>query len=1013
MPFVLSLSSSVMLAQTTSYNGSTAFPAPGTPGGAVVPSTVIPNATSASGTPYTLPSGYDSPVSSSGTVSGYGTSEAPIYTPTLPADGTRGGANGVNGAADASGTGTTAVPSGTGTVSSLIPSANDAPIPGVAGAGEATSSRSGLGGLSSFFGSAATTPIAVKPSKAAFRRFQISGRHENSPQISIEIDENTGQRIAVITGGVNIVVEGLQNEAMNSVIQGDVLDLSAENIVIWTQADFQSPTGANIQSADQPMEIYLSGNIEYRQGEYYITADRMYLDVQKQIGAILNAELIAPIPDHDVLMRLHSELLRMTGPGSFSAGTSYLTTSQIGLPRYRVQVSSADLQMAKTPRYDNFGTPILGADGNPLYDETRFAETRGNAIYLDRVPVFWWPKLSTNLDRNDYYLTHARFRNDKIFGFQAITDWDVYQLLGLSDPPAGLEWNLSLDYLTKRGFGHGTDLHYGNVNADPSGPLAGTMNGFIDYWGIYDSGYDNISKYRSHMEPPHKYRYRVFGQHRQTLEAADWLGGDVQFSGELGWAADRNFMLQYYPDEWDERKNESTDLEIKRMIDNRSMALRGQVRLNDFVTETQWYPKFDHYWIGQDLGQALTWSEHTSLGYADFKTLSQPDTQQNPDDAFRYLPWEIDSNGNPLHAKGGRFVTRHELAWPIQLGAFKFTPYVLGEAGYWMKDVSDESISRLYGQAGFRSSLPFTGVNSELQSDFWNLNGLAHKATLEVNGFYADANKDVSEFPMYDNLDDWSMDAFRRRMYPYIYPTIPSSLAPDPAIPWKYDIRSYALRGGMQNWVSAPSMEMADDLFMFQVALNQRFQTKRGGISRQRIVDWFRFDSRLSIYPKKDRDDFGKLFGLFDYDSRWQVGDRLAFTSVGMFDFFTDPLQFATFGSEWNRVNGDSAYLGVHWLGGPGVPQTTLIGSYNYRMTDCWRSEFTMTMNLEKAKDINQSFDLVRVGESFEVLAGFNYNYATEVWGMHFGVTPVALAKALGTSSQTTTLDTLGRHGTF
>ena len=58
------------------------------------------------------------------------------------------------------------------------------------------------------------------------------------------------------------------------------------------------------------------------------------------------------------------------------------------------------------------------------------------------------------------------------------------------------------------------------------------------------------------------------------------------------------------------------------------MSILGQARLDNFVTETQWLPRFDHFLLGESLlGDKLTWFEHTSLGYAQFKV---GDAAQSP-----------------------------------------------------------------------------------------------------------------------------------------------------------------------------------------------------------------------------------------------------------------------------------------------------------------------------------------------------------------------------------------------
>ena len=53
--------------------------------------------------------------------------------------------------------------------------------------------------------------------------------------------------------------------------------------------------------------------------------------------------------------------------------------------------------------------------------------------------------------------------------------------------------------------------------------------------------------------------------------------------------------------------------------------------------------------------------------------------------------------------------------------------------------------------------------------------------------------------------------------------------------PLQFDERLYALRSGMQNFVTAPSAEIADRLAALRFGARQRWQTKRGPAERRRI----------------------------------------------------------------------------------------------------------------------------------------------------------------------------------
>ena len=122
---------------------------------------------------------------------------------------------------------------------------------------------------------------------------------------------------------------------------------------------------------------------------------------------------------------------------------------------------------------------------------------------------------------------------------------------------------------------------------------------------------------------------------------------------------------------------------------------------------------------------------------------------------------------------GERLVTRQEIDLPFQAGPVKLVPYALGELGHWGQDLggsnpnlrgTPSSIDRAYGQVGVRSSLPFWTADNTVESRLWNLHGLAHKVILEAEFSYAEATKSFDQFPLYDQLDDDTINQYRRNI---------------------------------------------------------------------------------------------------------------------------------------------------------------------------------------------------------------------------------------------------------
>lgn len=771
--------------------------------------------------------------------------------------------------------------------------------------------------------------------------------------------------IAVITGGVNVIIDGVAPEG--------VIDISTDNAVIWTASSLEAAdSGETLQDGKEPLELYLEGNIVFRQGDRVVYADRMYYDVNAKIGTVLGAEILTPVRDYNGLVRLKAAILRQTGPDRFVAENSFLTSSRLAHPRYRLQSREIYYEDQQQPLVD----PLTGeaqldpATGEPLLAHRRLATSRNNLLFLGPVPVFYWPRFATNLEDPSLFIRSAQLQNDRIFGLWASVDLDAYQLLGWQNAPQGTDWKFSLDELTDRGFGGGTTFAYQRLNVFGA---TGPASGLLDFWAIGDSGVDNLGGERSALIPEEDFRYRFLGRHRQTI------AGDIQLTAELGLISDRNFLEQYYEGEWDQNKDQATGVELKRLTDNRSWSITADARVNDFFTQTEWLPRGDHFWLGQPLlGDRFTWYEHSQAGYARLRTASTP---IDPVDRSRFapLPWEVTSSGE-------RLVTRQEIDWPIELGPVKVVPYGLGELAHWGEDLSGDPLNRAYGQVGIRASIPFWAVNPFVENPLFNVHGLAHKVVVDADVSYADASRDLGELPLYDPLDDDSVEHFRRRL---AFSTFGG------ATPIRFDERFYALRTGMQNWVTAPGTEIADDLTAARFGVRQRWQTKRGPPERRRIIDWIVLDTEAAWFPKPDRDNFGTSLGLAGYNFRWHVGDRLTLLSDGGFDFFDDAGKAFTVSAFLNRPPRADWYISFRTLSGPISSQVVSTG-YTYRLSPKWIASAGSSYDFGETGSIGQHLGITRVGESLLTSLDINVDSGKDNVGVNFFIQPRFLPATRG-----------------
>ncbi len=826
--------------------------------------------------------------------------------------------------------------------------------------------------------SAEPVPAGTPAIPQGARRIRVFARGDVPMQAQYDYDPQTHQAIAIINQGVTMFIEGLTaKKGAGGLGTGPLtLDLSTDRLVIWTissqQPDINGPLA---QDENQPMEIYMEGNVVFRQGDRTIYADRMYYDVRNHVGTILGADMLTPAPGYEGKVRLHADLVQQVDADHFRAQDCFVTSSRLGMPRYRLQMAEATFDDIQAPRFDWLGNPVMDPKtGQPAVDHKELVAAQNNLLYIEQVPIFYWPTFATDLNDPSFFLRRIQYKDDGVFGQQLYLDFATYQLLGIKDRPTGTDWTVSIDYLSSRGLAEGTEFVYQrNDFFGISGPVFGKFN----FWGIDDRGTDNLGQDRPSVvpEPDVNYRYRILDQHRQDL------GEGFTFIAEFGKLSDRNFLQEYFRQDWDDEKDPSTDVVLRFRREDFSMNLMAEARLDNFVTDTEWLPRFDHYLLGQSLlDDKLTWFEHTSLGYAQFKVATLPSAAAG-DEAVSHLPWE------PQNLSGARLISRNEIDLPVELGPVKIVPYLLGELGYWGEDLQGNELTRAYYQAGIRATLPMWAVDCEAESELWNVHGLAHKVEFQAEYFHAQSNQSMTEFPLYDPLDDRDIEDFRRRftVNTFGFPALPPPLTQGP--PTKFDERYYALRNDMGGWVAAPSMEIADDLDEVRLGVHERWQTKRGPADCPHITDWIEFDTDVTIFPDANRDNFGTSIGLADYNFIWHVGDRLTVLSDGIFDFFGQGQKIITTGLFLTRPPRGAFYVGFRILEGP-ISSDVLALSYSYYMSPKWITTSGMQIDLHDTKNFGPTFQIVRVGESLLIGLNVNYNPALNTAGASLIIEP-------------------------
>jgi hypothetical protein len=293
-----------------------------------------------------------------------------------------------------------------------------------------------------------TPPAQILPAGAAppgMRRIRIVPRSDVPVHAESFPDQASGQTTVVITNGVNILIDGLPSVGGPMGVSGTI-DVSADRVVLWTVAGQDVIGGSAVQSPNTPLELYLEGNIVLREQDRVVQAKAMYFNVQQNNGVILDAELLTPTPRFEGLVRLKAEVLRQVDRDRFVAEHASLTTSRMGIPTYEFRSGTLTLTDEQIPVTNPFtGQPQLNSAQEPITEHEQMVTGQNNVIWVEGVPVFYWPFFAADLQRPPLYFDSIEYRHDDVFGSQALVDFNPYQILGIHKPPKGTNWVGSVD----------------------------------------------------------------------------------------------------------------------------------------------------------------------------------------------------------------------------------------------------------------------------------------------------------------------------------------------------------------------------------------------------------------------------------------------------------------------------------------------------------------------------------------------------------------------------------------
>ena len=321
----------------------------------------------------------------------------------------------------------------------------------------------------------------------------------------------------------------------------------------------------------------------------------MYYNVPRRTGTILNAEAITPVKNYAGALRLRANVLRQVGMDQFIAEGASVTTSRLAMPTLRVSLRHARARRFANPGINPLtGLPVVDPQtGSPITSICKRSPARTTSCSSRECRCFIGRRLPPTARADVLYpegrgqeRQHLRHVDRDRMGHVPIARLAIIR-------PKDTDWALSLDYLSNRGPAAGTKFTLRTrLSLPPTGAHVRPLRRVVHrrrrprYAGPGPHGL---------VVPEEEIRGRVLGRHRQELPN-HW-----QLTAELGYISDRNFLEQFFEQEWDEQPDQRTGIELKQTLDNAALAIAVDTRINDFFMETEQLPRVDHFWIGQSL----------------------------------------------------------------------------------------------------------------------------------------------------------------------------------------------------------------------------------------------------------------------------------------------------------------------------------------------------------------------------------------------------------------------------
>ena len=771
-----------------------------------------------------------------------------------------------------------------------------------------------------------------------------------APQVET-VETGDGKVAVVLSQGVTLI----QRRAA-----GDMIELQANKAVLFTPLE----SLRELQEADQIKRIqdavtgvYLEGDVRVVYtpaggpvGEQRLRAKRVYYDFETDRAVLTNAVVHTIEPGRNLPVVIRARRIRQLALGEYTAEKVELSTSQFALPSFSI---AADRIYVRT---EDTGNPRLGS-------RITF-NSRDTRLKAFGVPIFWLPVAGGSITERGFPLRGAGFENSKRFGTGIRTQWGLFESLGMV-PPADLDASYRVDYFSDRGPAFGLEADYdGGFLTDPNKERWAFEGELESYFLPSDEGFDSFGRLPTRQDEQGEWRGQALWTH-QHFFPDDWHA-----QVRAGYLSDATFLEEWFERDFENGLPRDVLLYLKRQRDTEAFTLTLQFQPNNLVTtadllqeqfEVERLPQIGYHRIGDSLfdDRATFFSDNTLAALrmnrtgASLREQGFPESG-NPGPGIPSLGTTgIDTGVNYR----GDF--RQEVNFPFSLGQFRVVPYVLGRYTGYSDTPDGGADNRFFGGAGARINTSFWAVDNSVESRLFDLHRMRHVIEPELHVFTAGTTVDRSEVFVYDE-----------------------------------------------------PIDATNDVSAAQVALRQRWQTKRGGPGRWRSVDVFTLNVEANFFANEPADEFLTPLGFrglffptlpeasiprdsLNADGLWRITDNTAVIADAQYNLNEDVLATASVGLVVRRDERLLYFVGTRYIEELDSNITTLFVEYDlspkYSVAASQSYDFGLSENVSSSLEVRRRFD------QFFMTFKLHYNERDNQSGFSFNIYPAGFGYGVDT----------------